>query len=60
MSDPNFMALALTVPRNMVKYVKYQTLKKVAKSVNLKVGQDSKLNVGLTFTVQDVCMTQVP
>ena len=24
-----------------------------------KVGQDSKLNVGLTFTVQDVCMTQV-
>ena len=30
------------------------------KSVNRKkVGQVSKLNVGLTLTLQDVCMTQV-
>ena len=31
MSDPNFMALALTVPKNMVKYVKYQNLTKICK-----------------------------
>ena len=59
MYDPNFMALALTVPKKHG-YVKYQNLIKSCKvSEPLKVGQDSKLNGGITFTVQDVCMTQV-
>ena len=44
----------------MVKYLKYQNLTKSCKvSEQLKVGQDSKLNVGLPLPVQAVCMTQV-
>ena len=43
----------------MVKYVTYKNFTKSCKvSEPYKVGQDSKLNVGLTFTVQDVCMTK--
>ena len=31
MSGPNSMALALTIPKNMVKYVKYQNVTKSCK-----------------------------
>ena len=60
MSDPNFMALALTVPNKHGSILKYQNLTKSCKvSELLNVGQASMLMVGLkmTITLQDVYMT---
>ena len=59
MSGPNFMALALTVPKKHGLYIKYQHLTKSCKvSEPTKVGQNSKFNVGLTLSLQDVFMNQ--
>ena len=54
MHDPNFLALALIVSEKTDLNAKTRH-----KSVNRKKEVDSKFNIGLTLTLQDVCMTQV-
>ena len=52
MHDPSFMALALIISEKCSK-------NSTKVSEPLEIGQESKLNVELTFTLQDVCKTQV-
>ena len=54
MHDPSVMALALIVSEKMTYTQKHDKI-----SEPLKKGQDSKLNIDLIFTLQDVCINKV-